>query len=194
VEFSGLPDSRIGSIESSIPPLQTLKTHESDSECSEALEYFLACISIRRLLNRSHHILYSEQCLDYKLRFPTFLSELQHQLYDWWNCLPQPLKFDLDSDKYGIYYSACVPQTDRQTYLRSRFLACQSVILRPYLMDYVYLVQKSSHLGTFDAADSALPATHGLIIKSSKACIVLALSSGPVLHTLTTSAWIMSSS
>lgn len=60
VELHGLPTSRIGPIESLIPPLQALQTHETAEMCSDALEYFLACISIRRLLNRAHHILYSD--------------------------------------------------------------------------------------------------------------------------------------
>ncbi|KFY31699.1 hypothetical protein V493_00879 [Pseudogymnoascus sp. VKM F-4281 (FW-2241)] len=147
-EFSALPESGIASIESTIPLPGQYNTHtitnkftpatplsppsllpqaiprSEDQELSSL--YFLACISVRRLLNRVHDMLYAPTTgvSPSPSRFPTVVSELSHQLDEWRDLLPEPFKFSLDTGP---------TQTQHGGFLRQRYLTCRSVIYRPYL-------------------------------------------------------------
>lgn len=126
-ELSALPESGIAQIESSIPlPGSTYHTHTDPQDDENSACYFLACISMRRLLNRVHNLLYARDTgvsLD-NVRFPYIVSELHHQLDRWRDLLPASLKFNIDSEETSSQHGG---------FLRQRYLTCKSVIYRPYL-------------------------------------------------------------
>jgi hypothetical protein len=125
-ELSALPQSGIAEIESSVPlPAQFTTLGEMHTQEQSAL-YFLACISIRRLLNRVHNLLYANETgagLD-DARFPYIVSELHHQLDEWRDLLPPTFQFSVDTQP---------PMNQHAGFLRQRYLTCRSVIYRPYL-------------------------------------------------------------
>jgi len=127
-ELSALPQSGIARIESSIPlPGEGYNTHATAAEEEQSSLYFLACISMRRLLNRVHHLLYargSGAALDHA-RFPFVVAELNHQLDEWREVLPPTFAFSVDTEP---------TTTEPGAFLRQRYLTCRSVIYRPYLM------------------------------------------------------------
>lgn len=82
---------------------------------------------MRRLLNRVHQLLYARDtgaALN-TARFPSIVAELSHQLDEWRQVLPVDFAFSTGTE---------VTATEAGGFLRQRFLACQSVIYRPYLM------------------------------------------------------------
>ena len=104
----------------------TYNTHAVDSEEEQSSLYFLACISMRRLLNRVHQLLYARDtgaALD-PVRFPSIVAELSHQLDIWREFLPADFAFSIDTEA----------TTEAGGFLRQRYLVCRSVIYRPYLM------------------------------------------------------------
>lgn len=150
-ELSALPQSGIASIESSIPLPGDYNTHSSshindpiafsspisnhthasapsaeEQEQELSSLYFLACLSMRRLLNRVHDLLYSASTgasLD-AARFPFIVTELSHQLEEWRSLLPGAFQFSIDNTP---------TQSPHGGFLRQRYLTCKSVIYRPYL-------------------------------------------------------------
>ena len=125
-ELSFLPQSGIGPIESSIPLPGPYNTHSTAQQEEQSSLYFLACISMRRLLNRVHHVLYARESglsLD-NARFPSVVLELDHQLEEWRECLPAAFNFSVDIKE---------TVTEHGGFLRQRYLTCRSVIYRPYL-------------------------------------------------------------
>ncbi|KAG8420059.1 hypothetical protein J3459_011420 [Metarhizium acridum] len=126
-ELSASPVSGISRIESSIPLPGTYNTHTTPTEEEQYSLYFLACISMRRLLSRVHQLLYASgtgAALD-TAHFPYIVAELQHQLYEWRNFLPPALSFTVDTHPASKSASG---------FLRQRYLTCRGVIYRPYLM------------------------------------------------------------
>ncbi|ORY60924.1 uncharacterized protein BCR38DRAFT_349309 [Pseudomassariella vexata] len=129
-ELSALPVSGIAQIESSVPlPGSAIPytTHSDDNETEHASLYFLACISMRRLLNRVHQLLYARNsgaATDIS-RFPAIVTELDHQLEEWRDVLPHAFKFS--TSDLSEYLSEC------RGFLRQRYLTCRSVIYRPFL-------------------------------------------------------------
>ncbi|KAH8199777.1 hypothetical protein TruAng_006058 [Truncatella angustata] len=126
-ELSALPQSGIAQIESSVSLPGSYATHADPDQTEHASLYFLACISMRRLLNRVHQLLYARDsgaATDIS-RFPAIVTELDHQLDEWRDVLPHSFRFnahdihDLPSECGG--------------FLRQRYLTCKSVIYRPYL-------------------------------------------------------------
>ncbi|KAH8812903.1 hypothetical protein F5884DRAFT_318279 [Xylogone sp. PMI_703] len=125
-ELSALPQSGIANIESSIPLPGQYNSHSNVQEEEQSSLYFLACISMRRLLNRVHHVLYARETgvsLD-NARFPSVVQELDHQLEEWRQFLPLAFSFSVDSERTA---------TEHGGFLRQRYLTCRSVIYRPYL-------------------------------------------------------------
>lgn len=125
-ELSALPPSGIAQIESSIPLPGQYNTHSNVLEEEQSSLYFLACISMRRLLNRVHHVLYAQGSgvsLD-NARFPYIVSEFDHQLEEWREFLPAAFSFSVDTQETA---------TEHGGFLRQRYLTCRSVIYRPYL-------------------------------------------------------------
>jgi hypothetical protein len=114
-------------MESSVRLPGNFHTHDSTTDEEQSALYFLACIAMRRLLNRVHNLLYAKDTgasLD-DSRFPKMVAELDHQLEGWREWLPSSFKFSLDM----------IPAPNQQAgFLRQRYLTCRSVIYRPYLM------------------------------------------------------------
>jgi hypothetical protein len=57
-------------------------------------------------------------------RFPSIISELDHQLEKWRELLPPVFQFSVDTR---------VMESQHAGFLRQRYLTCRSVIYRPYL-------------------------------------------------------------
>lgn len=136
-ELSALPTSGIARIESSIPLPGAFITHADPHETEHASLYFLACISMRRLLNRVHQLLYARDsgaAADIS-RFPAIVTELDHQLDEWRDVLPHAFRFSPDTQTVTMGTSPKLPsaQTEFGGFLRQRYLTCRSVIYRPYL-------------------------------------------------------------
>lgn len=116
-ELSSLPLSGIARIESSIPLPGDYHTHTTPEEEEQSSLYFLACISMRRLLNRVHQLLYARgtgASLD-NARFPYVVAELNHQLDEWRDVLPAAFAFTVGYD--------CIPTaTEHGGFLRQRYL------------------------------------------------------------------------
>ncbi|KAH8901022.1 C6 zinc finger domain-containing protein [Thozetella sp. PMI_491] len=128
-ELSDLPVSGISRIESSVQLPGEYHTHVDPQEEEQSSLYFLACISMRRLLNRVHQLLYAKgtgASLD-NARFPYVVAELSHQLDEWREVLPPTFAFEVGFDGGGT-------TTEQGGFLRQRYLTCKSVIYRPYLM------------------------------------------------------------
>ncbi|KAL3419998.1 C6 zinc finger domain-containing protein [Phlyctema vagabunda] len=125
-ELSALPQSGIAEIESSIPLPGDYSTHEIRDVEEQSSLYLLACLSMRRLLNRVHNLLYAKETgasLD-DARFPSIVSELDHQLEEWRELLPANFQFATDTQPTSSQHGG---------FLRQRYLTCRSVIYRPYL-------------------------------------------------------------
>ncbi|KAJ6118997.1 hypothetical protein N7471_013617 [Penicillium samsonianum] len=125
-ELSALPQTGIAEIESLIPLPGEYSTQESQSDQEKSSLYFLACISMRRLLNRVHDLLYARNDgvgFDNN-QFPSVVSELGHQLEEWKDLLPFHFQFSVDLDP---------TKSPEGAFLRQRYLTCKSVIYRPYL-------------------------------------------------------------
>ncbi|UNI24268.1 hypothetical protein JDV02_010031 [Purpureocillium takamizusanense] len=156
-ELSASPVSGISRIESSVPLPGSYNTHPLQQEEEQSSLYFLACISMRRLLNRVHHLLYasgSGAAIDTS-RFPYIVAELQHQLDEWRNLLPTSFAFTMDT----------TPTTSAASgFLRQRYLTCRSVIYRPYLM---WLLSGSR--GGNDDLSASAPSNEAR--RSCKACL-----------------------
>ncbi|KAF9894145.1 hypothetical protein FE257_009118 [Aspergillus nanangensis] len=125
-ELSALPQSGIADIESSVLLPGEYRTHALQTDEEQSSLYFMACISMRRLLNRAHDLLYARDtgaAFD-RHQFPSVVAELAHQLEEWKDLLPPPFQFAVD------LYPA---KTTCGAFLRQRYLTCKSVIYRPYL-------------------------------------------------------------
>jgi hypothetical protein len=156
-ELSACPPSGIARVESSIPLPSTYHTHTSDIVEEESSLYFLACISMRRLLNRVHQLLYARDtgaAFDHT-RFPRIVAELQRQLDDWRDVLPASFSFSVDTEEVA---------TAAGGFLRQRYLTCKGVIYRPYLM----WMLSSSYA---DASTSAVTPSIPDVMNNCKLCL-----------------------
>ncbi|PPJ52282.1 hypothetical protein CBER1_09561 [Cercospora berteroae] len=125
-ELAALPQTGVSDMESSIPYPAYYQTSEDETERDQSSLYFLACVSMRRLLNRVHDLLYAPDtgvAFD-DARFPHVVTELDHQLEEWRTCLPPVFQFAVDTSPAG---------SQRGGFLRQRYLTCRAVIYRPYL-------------------------------------------------------------
>lgn len=131
-----LPQSGLQQLtdETSLPSCFNLESAQST--------YYLAEISIRRLLNRIHNSLYPRKqnvltLSSTSLATPdnfsearissvkTICEELQRQLDMWYDSIPEAFRFPLDVE----------PTTsDRQTVLRIRYFATKHIIYRPFVL------------------------------------------------------------
>ncbi|KAJ5691749.1 hypothetical protein N7462_001172 [Penicillium macrosclerotiorum] len=172
-ELTGLPQTGIGEIESSIPLPGEYCTQQSESDQEQSSLYFLACISMRRLLNRVHNLLYARDAgvgFD-NHQFLSVVSELAYQLNEWKDFSFQ-FSINLDSTR-----------TEEGAFLRQRYLTCKSVIYRPYL---------AWALSNGDTIEGCPP----IVYEGSKLCLEASwmhaqnLRSLP--HTITVDTWICS--
>ncbi|KAF5024443.1 hypothetical protein F66182_3529 [Fusarium sp. NRRL 66182] len=156
-ELSSCPPSGIARVESSVPLPSAYHTHTSEIVEEESSLYFLACISMRRLLNRVHQLLYARDtgAAFNHARFPRIVAELQRQLDDWRDVLPASFSFNIDTDEAA---------TASGGFLRQRYLTCKGVIYRPYLMWMLSI----SHAGAGSlTVNPSIPD----VINNCKACL-----------------------
>ncbi|KAL4778880.1 hypothetical protein BJX76DRAFT_365857 [Aspergillus varians] len=125
-ELAALPQTGIADIESSVPLPGEYHTHTSPATEEQSSLYFLACISMRRLLNRVHDLLYARNSgvASDIYQFSSVAAELDHQLKKWKDLLPPPFQFTTNREP---------TRSTEAGFLRQRYLACKSVIYRPYL-------------------------------------------------------------
>ncbi|CEJ80032.1 hypothetical protein VHEMI00238 [[Torrubiella] hemipterigena] len=158
-ELSACPVSGIARVESSVPLPRTYYSHASTSEDEQSSLYFVACISMRRLLNRVHQLLYAKDtgAAVNSAQFPSIVAELHHQLEDWREVLPPSFAFTVDTS----------PATNAASgFLRQRYLTCRSVIYRPYLM---WLLSGLGHPPDGKVGSPTNPSPE--MLKSSRACL-----------------------
>ncbi|KAK9477144.1 hypothetical protein V1514DRAFT_283708, partial [Lipomyces japonicus] len=124
-----LPHSGIEQYENEIELPSGFIPLKEDSESlvpgNDDLWYFLAEISLRRLLNRVHHLLYPKA--NEKISIATYhpiVQELDFQLTQWYNSLPDAIQFSFQRKKLDNKFS---------TILRLRYFACQFIIWRLYI-------------------------------------------------------------
>lgn len=125
-ELPALPRFGIADMESSVPlPGVFSQGHASQDDLSTV--YFLACISMRRLLNRCHHLLFGQSSNKQpnSQRLSEIVSELDQQLEDWRQLLPPAIQFSIDTQSLHSQHGA---------FLRQRYLTCLALIHRPYIM------------------------------------------------------------
>ncbi|KAL4916885.1 hypothetical protein BDW62DRAFT_92437 [Aspergillus aurantiobrunneus] len=87
--------------------------------------YFLAEIALRRLLNRVSHMIYQKDNILTVTSLAPIVSELDFQLSQWYEGLPEPVRFPL---------SHAPLSHPVQTVLRLRYFACRTIIYRPYIL------------------------------------------------------------
>lgn len=175
-----MPVSGVGRIESSIPLPGAYHTHATPQEEEQSSLYFLACISMRRLLNRVHQLLYARDTgacnsLD-DVRFPVVVAELDHQLEEWRDVLPAAFAFDVGFDDGGggggrgrANGAAKRVVGEHGSFLRQRYLTCRSVIYRPYLM--WMLSGAGDGNGTAIGGRVGGPRVSEEVLKNCKACL-----------------------
>ncbi|KAJ5918999.1 hypothetical protein N7466_009942 [Penicillium verhagenii] len=99
--------------------------HTGDPPGRDELWYFLAEIALRRLLNRVSHLIYQKDHPHTLVSLGPIVSELDFQLSQWHDSLPQTVKFPLTH----------IPLSNPvQTVLRLRYNACRTIIYRPYIL------------------------------------------------------------
>ncbi|KAK9465655.1 fungal-specific transcription factor domain-containing protein [Lipomyces arxii] len=135
VELDKVPQSGCAQMESQIALPSKFDTHSTRDTSDLSTLYLLACISIRRLLNRIHKLLYSKESVTRMQSVPdmNLIAELAHQLDEWRDVLPPYLQFELSTQP---------AQNDHQGFLRQRYFAAKSVIYRPV---FNYVVTMNLH-------------------------------------------------
>lgn len=96
-----------------------------DSVGRDELWYFLAEIALRRLLNRVSHMIYQKDNSLTLASLGPIVSELDFQLSQWYENLPQTVQFPLSHTPFS---------NPVQTVLRLRYFACRTIIYRPYIL------------------------------------------------------------
>lgn len=180
-ELSALPPSGISRIESSVPLPASYPTHSSPQQEEQSALYLLACISMRRLLNRVHQLLYARgtgASLD-AAKFPYVVAELNHQLDEWRDVLPSAFSFTIDTQP-------C--KTEAGGFLRQRYLTCRSVIYRPYLMWQLSGVHGSEGLKINKPSRDALMGCRACL----EACLLHILNLRGFAQTVLVDTWICS--
>lgn len=115
----------------------------------DELWYFLAEIALRRLLNRVSHLIYQKDSTHTLSSLGPIVSELDFQLSQWYESLPQPVQFPLNQ----------VPSNPVQTVLRLRYNACRTIIYRPYILAVFENEQAGADQGVRECCRRCLDAT-----------------------------------
>ena len=162
-ELNALPRFGVAEMESSVSLPGRFNTHSDPQQESQSSLYFLACISMRRLLNRVHHLLFAkgDGVMDGMKsspntndpRLPSMVSELDEQLNMWRELLPPAFRFTIDTQPVESQHGA---------FLRQRYLVCKSLIYRPYLMSALAQAQHGTHhqYHQWQYAQPARPGSH----------------------------------
>lgn len=174
-ELPALPRFGIADIESSVP-LPGVFTSQNSGQDDLSTVYFLACISMRRLLNRCHHLLFGET-RDKKpnpQRLSEIVSELDQQLEDWRQLLPPAIQFTIDTQPLASQHGA---------FLRQRYLTCLALIHRPYIMKAL-----SDHVSGRDMNERTIAGARRCL----QACEMHILNLRPFAQTVLVDIWICS--
>ena len=116
----------------------------------DELWYFLAEIALRRLLNRVSHIIYQKDSTHTLSSLGPIVSELDFQLSQWYDSLPQPVQFPLTQPPLS---------NPVQTVLRLRYNACRTIIYRPYILAVFENEQAGADAGVKECCRRCLDAT-----------------------------------
>ncbi|PTU18655.1 hypothetical protein P175DRAFT_0483955 [Aspergillus ochraceoroseus IBT 24754] len=116
----------------------------------DELWYFLAEIALRRLLNRVSHMIYQKDNSLTLASLGPIVSELDFQLSQWYEGLPQPVQFPLSQPPIS---------NPVQTVLRLRYFACRTIIYRPYILAVFENEQASADLLVRECCRRCLEAT-----------------------------------
>jgi hypothetical protein len=116
----------------------------------DELWYFLAEIALRRLLNRVSHIIYQKDSTHTLSSLGPIVSELDFQLSQWYDSLPQPVQFPLTQAPLS---------NPVQTVLRLRYNACRTIIYRPYILAVFENEQAGADPGVKECCRRCLDAT-----------------------------------
>ncbi|KAH8601606.1 hypothetical protein B0O99DRAFT_501357 [Bisporella sp. PMI_857] len=119
-----LPHSGIVQFEESVGLPGGFEDEGEESVGRDELWYFLAEIALRRLLNRVSQLIYSKDSMASTSSLEPVVAELDFQLSQWYESLPQPLQFPFNR----------TPGDPVQTVLRLRYFACRTIIFRPYIL------------------------------------------------------------
>ncbi|KAI3580410.1 hypothetical protein IWW34DRAFT_848705 [Fusarium oxysporum f. sp. albedinis] len=174
------PASGLGKLASSMP-LPVIPGAGTDPRHAQYQFFFLALISMRKLLNRILFHLYSRDHTENATngepthidKPATFMSvsssvifELDRQLEEWRTCLPQGLEF-LSYSEAQLAEDPQLDQTHRSTderlrgHLQARYFAAKSIIHRPHIYktlhhDTTASISDADAAGARTAAGSAL--------------------------------------
>ncbi|KAJ5668822.1 hypothetical protein N7462_009892 [Penicillium macrosclerotiorum] len=116
----------------------------------DELWYFLAEIALRRLLNRVSHLIYQKDSSHTLSSLGPIVSELDFQLSQWYDSLPQPVQFPLAQRPLS---------NPVQTVLRLRYNACRTIIYRPYILAVFENEQTGADPGVRECCRRCLDAT-----------------------------------
>lgn len=116
----------------------------------DELWYFLAEIALRRLLNRVSHLIYQKDSTHTLASLGPIVSELDFQLSQWYESLPQPVQFPLTTTPLS---------NSVQTVLRLRYNACRTIIYRPYILAVFENEQAGADPGVRECCRRCLDAT-----------------------------------
>jgi hypothetical protein len=116
----------------------------------DELWYFLAEIALRRLLNRVSHLIYQKDSTHTLSSLGPIVSELDFQLSQWYESLPQPVQFPLTTPPLS---------NSVQTVLRLRYNACRTIIYRPYILAVFENEQAGADPGVRECCRRCLDAT-----------------------------------
>jgi hypothetical protein len=120
-----LPHSGIVQYEELVGLPGGFEEEEEERAGRDDLWYFLAEIALRRLLNRVSQLIYSKDSMASTQSLEPVVAELDFQLSQWYESLPQALQFP---------YSRALLSDPVQTVLRLRYFACKTIIYRPYIL------------------------------------------------------------
>lgn len=120
-----LPHSGIVQYEENVGLPGGFEQGDEEPAGRDELWYFLAEIALRRLLNRVSQLIYSKDSMASTQSLEPVVAELDFQLTQWYESLPQPLQFP---------FNRSVLQDPVQTVLRLRYFACRTIIYRPYIL------------------------------------------------------------
>ena len=175
-ELPSLPRFGIADIESNVPLPGEFACQENSAENELSSVYFLACISMRRFLNRCHHLLFGQKSIS-KLgsrRLAEIVSELYQQLEDWKRLLPAVIQFDVNTEPVNSQHGA---------FLRQRYLTCLALIHRPYVIQA---------MSDFAAGRASEPNIINGAWQCLQACIMHIINLRPFDQTIMVDVWICS--
>ncbi|KAF4831150.1 Echinocandin B biosynthetic cluster transcription factor ecdB [Colletotrichum tropicale] len=158
-------------LESSVP-LPLLPDPGIDPRQKDHQFFFLALVSMRRLLNRIHSHLYNQERL--VTPTPSVLYELNRQIEEWKQCLPSAFQF---SDLTLLDEVRIASQTDKRSmqerlkgHLKARYHAAKTILYRPH-------VHRVIHSSGIDASDYEVECA-----KTAIASALIGILHGGIMH------------